>query len=50
MRQAQALLAKWFGMQPSEINNLDVIEFTEWVDDAIAQIEERARAIKQATG
>lgn len=47
MRQARSLLAKWFGMQPSEINDLDVIEFTEWVEDAIAQIEERARAIKR---
>lgn len=50
MRQARALLAKWFGMQPSEIGNLDLPEFAEWVEDAVEQINERARAIKRATG
>ena len=50
MRQARSLLAKWFHMQPSEIQELELTEFTEWVDDAVEQIEARARAIKQAAG
>lgn len=50
MRQARSLLAKWFHMQPSEIRELELTEFTEWVNDAVEQIEERARAMRQAAG
>ncbi|MGP8440517.1 phage tail assembly protein [Paraburkholderia fungorum] len=45
MRQARSLLAKWFSMQPSEIENLDLADFEDWVEDAVAQINERARQL-----
>jgi hypothetical protein len=35
-------------MQPSEIDDLDLHEFVEWVEDAVAQIQARERAMKEA--
>jgi hypothetical protein len=40
------LLAKWFHFQPSEIYELDWIDFKRWVKQAIQQVEERARAYR----
>lgn len=37
---AAALLAKWFGFQPSEIDGLDIDELLEWVHQANGQIRE----------
>ncbi|MBW7863053.1 MAG: GpE family phage tail protein [Candidatus Hydrogenedens sp.] len=36
--EAAAVLAKWFHFQPSEIDGLDVREFTAWVRQANRQI------------
>ncbi len=41
----QALLAKWFHTQPSEIDNMLVDEFIGWVDEANKQIEEQNKAV-----
>ncbi len=35
----QGLLAKWFHMQPSEINEMFIDDFIGWIDEANAQIE-----------
>lgn len=42
--EAQGLLAKWFGFQPSEIGELDLPDFERWVQLAIKQVEARAKA------
>jgi hypothetical protein len=42
--EAQGLLAKWFGFQPSEIAELELQDFESWVRMAIKQIEARAKA------
>lgn len=34
------LLARWFRMQPSEIDALEVWELLRWVDLAVAQVNE----------
>ena len=38
MRQAEALLARWFKFQPSEMDALDVDEMESWCERATAQI------------
>lgn len=42
-----ALLARWFRMQPSEIDNLEIDDFALWVDMANQQIDAERRAIKK---
>ncbi|MBG6248260.1 GpE family phage tail protein [Candidatus Symbiopectobacterium endolongispinus] len=37
--QAQALLARWFRFQPSELNELDLDEFEGWLEIASEQIK-----------
>ncbi|QHQ16544.1 GpE family phage tail protein [Pectobacterium parmentieri] len=37
--QAQALLARWFRFQPSELNELDLDEFESWLETASEQIK-----------
>ncbi|WP_434353512.1 GpE family phage tail protein [Psychrobacter sp. HD31] len=39
-----ALLAKWFHTQPSEIDDMTVIDFIGWVDEANKQIEAQNKA------
>ena len=38
VRGVRALLARWFRFQPSEIDDLDVVEFVKWGEDAGEQI------------
>ncbi|OOG79170.1 hypothetical protein B0E41_25435 [Hydrogenophaga sp. A37] len=38
IRGIAALLARWFRFQPSEIEELDVVRFVEWGEDAGEQI------------
>lgn len=38
LRQAEALLARWFKFQPSEMDALDVDEMESWCERATAQI------------
>lgn len=38
IRGVRALLARWFRFQPSEIDDLDVVEFVKWGEDAGEQI------------
>lgn len=46
---AQGLLAKWFGFQPSEIADLELADFERWVDLAVEQIKARQKAMKNIT-
>ena len=39
LKKMQALLARWFRMQPSEIDQLTVPELLDWVDQANEQIK-----------
>ena len=39
LRQAEALLARWFRFQPSEMDALDPEELESWCDRAMAQIK-----------
>jgi hypothetical protein len=39
--EAKALLAKWFGFQPSEIDDLYADDFLRWCNLAAKQIERR---------
>lgn len=48
LMQAQALLAKWFHLQPSEIGTMWLDEFVAWVDEANAQIKVQAEAVKNS--
>jgi hypothetical protein len=38
MRGIAALLARWFRFQPSEIDELDIVRFVQWGEDAGEQI------------
>ena len=38
IRGIAALLARWFRFQPSEIDELDIVRFVEWGQDAGEQI------------
>ncbi|VXB84677.1 hypothetical protein ENHYD8BJ_90291 [Enhydrobacter sp. 8BJ] len=42
----QGLLAKWFHIQPSEIDDMLIDDFLGWVDEANAQIEAQNKAMK----
>ena len=42
----QGLLAKWFHIQPSEIDNMFVDELMDWVDEANKQIEAQNKQAK----
>ena len=42
----QGLLAKWFHIQPSEIDNMLVDELMGWVDEANKQIEAQNKQAK----
>ncbi len=37
----RGLLAKWFGFQPSEIDELDIYDFVQWCEQATEQIKRR---------
>lgn len=37
--EAQALLARWFRFQPSELNNLTIDELEDWLEMAGDQIK-----------
>jgi len=37
MRAGMGLLARWFRMQPSEIDGLEVDEFRWWCEEAVRQ-------------
>ncbi|MBN3218352.1 GpE family phage tail protein [Pectobacterium polaris] len=37
--KAQALLARWFRFQPSEIDALELDDFERWLDEASEQIK-----------
>ncbi|AYH03821.1 GpE family phage tail protein [Pectobacterium parmentieri] len=37
--KAQALLARWFHFQPSEIDALELDDFERWLDEASEQIK-----------
>jgi hypothetical protein len=39
--QAKGLLAKWFGFQPSELDELDMSDFGHWCEQASEQIKQR---------
>lgn len=41
----QGLLAKWFHIQPSEIDGMLVDELLGWIDEANRQIEAQNKAI-----
>ena len=42
----QGLLAKWFHIQPSEIDDMLIDELLGWVDEANQQIDAQNKAIK----
>lgn len=42
----QGLLAKWFYMQPSEIDELTVTDFIGWIDEANTQIEAQNKSVQ----
>ena len=44
--EAKGLLAKWFGFQPSEIDDLDCLDFESWCGQAAKQIKQRAEQIR----
>jgi hypothetical protein len=48
--EAQGLLAKWFGFQPSEMADLELTDFERWVDLAVEQIKARQKAMKKTAG
>ena len=39
LRQAEALLARWFRFQPSELDGLEADEVESWCERASAQIK-----------
>ena len=39
LRQAEALVARWFRFQPSEMDALDVDEMESWCERATAQVK-----------
>lgn len=43
----QSLLAKWFHIQPSEMEAMTVDEFLAWVDEANAQIDRQNKAYER---
>ncbi|MFB2538808.1 GpE family phage tail protein [Acinetobacter sp. c3-l95] len=45
-QKLQGLLAKWFHIQPSEIDSMYVDDFLAWVDEANEQIQSQNKAIK----
>ncbi|ERL56134.1 GpE family phage tail protein [Psychrobacter aquaticus] len=42
----QGLLAKWFHIQPGEINEMLIDDFMVWIDEANAQIESQNKQSK----
>ncbi|PQA82811.1 GpE family phage tail protein [Limnohabitans sp. TS-CS-82] len=48
MWEAKGLLAKWFGFQPSEIDELDCQDLELWCEQAAKQIKQRAEQARGA--
>lgn len=47
-QKMQGLLAKWFHIQPSEIDDMLIDEFISWIDEANAQIEAQNKQASQS--
>ncbi|WP_240365124.1 GpE family phage tail protein [Psychrobacter sp. KH172YL61] len=43
----QGLLAKWFHIQPSEIDEMVITDFIGWIDEANAQIAAQNKQANQ---